>query len=362
MSRGNESQSDGSPSLLRMFGRLVGAVFFLGVLAAGLLYAHYSSKVGAPVLQAGQTQTVVIPKGANWDETTGILRRAGLVEHPLYFELWARRRSLPRRVKAGTYHLEGPLGVEELAERLEEGGAAEEVRITFPEGLTIFHLADRVEERGLASREEFLKAARDDEKLAEAGIEADSFEGYLFPDTYRFRQGAPAWAIVERMHRQWREVWSGILSDHRREYRQLIETWEFDRHDVVTLASIVEAESGDADERRLIARVMLNRIDASMRLQTDPTCVYGPDRYLETPSPTLCKDPRNRYSTYVIDGLPPGPIGNPGRISLQAAVDPADGKKARQYLYFVAKRDGTGEHVFSRTYGEHRRRVRKHLK
>jgi UPF0755 protein len=347
---------------LRVLARIFGAIFFVCVIAAALVYGHYSSALRQPVLEEGDSKTVVIPEGAGWSQTIEVLEREGLVEYPIYFDIWARWTELPRQVKAGTYRLEGPMVPTALGARLKEGGMSRDTELTVREGLTIFHIADKVDREGVVGRQAFLAAARSDELLAEAGIEAESFEGYLFPETYRFAEDATAEDVVRRMHRQWKKEWKEVVAGQAESMAELKNEYGFDRHDLVTLASIVQRETAIDDERRLIARVILNRLDESMRLQMDPTCVYGPDTYDDVPTPEVCKDPSNRYSTYVIDGLTPGPIANPGRSSLEAAVDPADGQDAGEYLYFVARRDGSGEHIFSKTYREHRRKVRKHLK
>lgn len=342
--------------------RLAGAVLFVCAVASAVIYSHYQSALSQRVLESGQSKMVVIPEGATWSETVGILSRAGLVEHPTYFEIWARWSSLPREVKAGSYYFEGPLAVRELGARLRSGAAPRDVRVTIPEGWTMFHIADRFEHRGLANREEFLRTVRSEELLEEFGIDAESFEGYLFPDTYRFQEGASAEQIVRRLHRRWREVWRDVEEANAKSLRRLQESYELTRHQLVTLASIVEAEAPVRAERPKVARVILNRLDRSMRLQMDPTCIYGPDAYEKIPSPSLCKDASNRYSTYVIDGLPPGPIANPSKSSLNAAVDPSDDGKSEDYLFFVARQDGSGRHVFTSTYREHKRAVQKYLK
>lgn len=347
---------------MRVLARVFGAIGFVCVVAAALVYGHYWSALSQPVLEADEKKTVVIPEGTNWSTTIEVLEREGLVEYPIYFDAWARWTELPRRVKAGTYRLEGPMVPTALGARLEEGGMSRDTELTVREGLTIFHIADEVDEQGVVGREAFLAAARSEELLAEAGIEVDSFEGYLFPETYRFAEDATAEDVVRRMHRQWKKVWKEVVAGDAATVAEIKNEYGFDRHDLVTLASIVQRETSIDDERRLVTRVILNRIDESMRLQMDPTCVYGPDSYDEVPTPEVCKDPSNRYSTYVVDGLPPGPIANPGRASLEAAVDPADGNDAEEYLYFVARQDGSGEHIFTKTYREHRRKVREHLK
>ncbi|MEZ4460441.1 MAG: endolytic transglycosylase MltG [bacterium] len=332
------------------------------VLLAGAIVAlDVRNFLESPVLPSGNTVHVVIPQGSNWSAVVEILRSNDVVRKPVYFDLWARRTGLPERVKAGRYTFVGPLALDTLAESLSKGGEADEVTVTIPEGLTIFHIADRLDEAAIVSRSEFLRAAKDTSLLEDHGITAESLEGYLFPDTYRFRLGASAAEIAQRMVARHFEVWNALLAQHP-DAIQKAASRGLSPGDVVTLASLIERESGAKAERAVISRVFLNRIDKKMKLQTDPTCVYGEDTYKAIPHPKYCKDPLNRYSTYVIDGLPPGPIANPGRSSLEAALMPSESPEDFKYLFFVAKRDGTGRHHFTQTFEEHRKAVRKFLK
>jgi len=308
----------------------------------------------------GRTITVVIPRGTSWSGVVRILSEAGVVANPWYFEFWGRRKELPARVKAGAYTFQGPMALDELAMALQKGGSVAEIQVTLPEGFTIFHMADRLAENGLVSRDEFLRAARDATALKAAAITSDSFEGYLFPDTYKFHQATPAPEIVSRMHGRFNEIWAELTTAHA-EATAARKADGLSQHDLVTLASIVERESAVADERPLVARVFHNRLTTGMRLQSDPTCVYGEATYDQVPSPKTCKDPHNPYSTYVVARLPPGPIANPGRGSLEAVLNPSTDEGSDKLLYFVAKRDGTGAHHFSATLEEHKAAVKKYL-
>ncbi len=334
----------------------------IGVIALGGVYFHYSAYVKMPVLREGESRTLVIPSNTSWPQVVDILEEAQLVKRGKYFDYWGKKRGLPQAVRAGTFQLSGPMQLEDLEVVLRRGGMAEEILLSVPEGFTIFHIADRVEQLGLASREDFLRAARDQALLSAAEINADSFEGYLFPDSYRFRQGTSARAIVERMHAQWVAVWADIKSRHADNLEALAQGFGFSEHEVIILASLVERETSVNDERSLVSRVFLNRLTKKMRLQTDPTCVYGEETYREIPHPRYCRDALNRYSTYVIAGLPPGPIANPGRASLEAALAPSNAPEALEYLFFVARRDGTARHHFTRTFGEHNKAVNRYLK
>jgi UPF0755 protein len=337
-------------------------VVAVGMAGAAVVYMDYKQASRAMVVERGETKRVEIPSGTAWPGVVDRLVDAGIIDNRWYFEAWARRRGLPNEAKAGDYELTGPVGWWELADRLEEGGIEKGVKVTIPEGWTIFHIAERLDRLGLVESTDFLEQARSNSLIEELALSGQTVEGFLFPDTYRFDESAGANKIIRRMVGRWREVWRKIAAQHPSELDAIKEAYKFDRHDLVTLASLVEAESPVIEERSIIARVFYNRLDAGMRLQTDPTCVYGEETYLQEPSPASCKDPTNRYSTYVNDGLPPGPIGNPSRTSLEAAVDPSDSEEAGGYLYFVARQDGSGRHVFSNTYRQHRRAVQKHLK
>lgn len=331
------------------------------LLASGVISLDVRAFLERPVVEADQSVVVAIPPGSSWKQVVKILDEHGLLHRPMYFDIWARRHGLPNRVKAGRLTFTGPLDLAAFAAVLEKGGDADEISVTIPEGYSIFHIADRLEAQNIVSRAQFLRAARDREFLAEHKIPGESAEGYLFPDTYRFRLGVTAPEIVQAMVQRHEKVWTDLLANHPGKLEGLAKL-DLTERDIVTLASLIEKESGARSERPKIARVFLNRLAKKMRLQTDPTCVYAEDTYREVPHPKYCKDPLNRYSTYVIDGLPPGPIANPGRSSLEAALMPSQAPQDFEMLYFVARRDGSGTHYFSRTYDEHRKAVNTYLK
>lgn len=349
-------------SWLRRLGLIALAIGLIAALIGGIGALHYRAYLRAPVVADGRVMTVVIPHDTAWPQVVELLADQGVVTNPRYFDVWARSVGLPADVKAGTYIFEGPIMLPDLDTRLREGGAVEDVEMTIPEGYTIFHIADRVDAIGLANRDAFLDAARDGALLAELDVPGESFEGYLFPDTYRFRQGATPTEIIGKMHARFEQVWGELRQQHPEALDALATDHALRMHDVVILASIIERETNYDPERDVIARVFLNRLERDIRLQTDPTCVYGEETYREVPHPRFCKDKLNRYSTYVIDGFPPGPISNPGRASLAAALTPATSEASASYIFFCAKRDGSGAHHFSATYKEHLRAVKKFLK
>lgn len=362
MSKRKKSTRGGAGAVSRLLLRACAIALGVAVLGAVALSLHYRNHLDEPVLDEGESKTVVIPENSNWDEVVGHLQEAGLIEQRPYFEYFARRRHLPARVKAGRYEFEGEMRYADLAEALVRGGRAEHIEITLTEGATIFHMADYLDETGVVEREAFLEAARDSRALALAGLDAESFEGYLFPDTYRVREEVAADEVIELAHARWQAVWLSLQAQHEESLEELVDEHDLDRHDLVTLASLVERETASDEERPIVARVFLNRLEKGMPMQSDPTCVYGEDTYDKTPTPELCKDPLNRYSTYVEDGLPPGPVANPSRASLAAVADPSDDPEAMEYLYFVARRDGTRRHHFSKNFEEHKRAIDRYLR
>jgi UPF0755 protein len=218
--------------------------------------------------------------------------------------------------------------------------------VVVPEGFTLAQIAKRLAAEQLADPEAFLAVARDPATAAEIGVEGSTLEGYLFPETYRIPRGLAPEEIARTLVEQFLEVWREIEPRAREQ--------GFSMREVVTLASIVEKETAAPNERPLIASVFRNRLERGMRLETDPTVIYGIEDFDGNLRRRDLENRDNPYNTYRIPGLPPGPIASPGAEALHAVVEPAES----DYLYFVSRNDGT--HVFSRTYREHARAVDKY--
>jgi UPF0755 protein len=216
-------------------------------------------------------------------------------------------------------------------------------RLVLPEGLRMEEIAARIEAAGLGSAAAFLAVARDPASPAAFGVEGEDLEGYLFPETYALARGVPARDVARMMVEPFHSVWSTLEPSARARGVAMRE--------VVVLASLVEKETGAPEERPLIASVFLNRLARGMRLETDPAVIYGIADFDGNLRRVHLEDAANPYNTYAHGGLPPGPIANPGAAALRAVVEPAQS----DYLYFVAKKDGT--HQVSRTYSEHVRAV-----
>lgn len=325
----------------------IGLVLLLAAGAAVAYGWHRMGSLDAPIAAGGGSAVVEIEPGMSFATIVDRLHAEGLVRDPLVFELYGRHLGVGSRIKAGTYAIDLGQTPRALLEALEAGTLPPEVRLTIPEGFNRWQIADLLAERGLADREAFL-----------ARVAAQDLEGRLFPDTYRFRPEAGVDAAVKALTARFDDVFQAVLAQAPAARRP---NTDEARRQLLILASLVEKEARTARDRRLVARVFHNRLARGMKLQTDPTCVYDARWYREVPHPRYCKDPKSRYSTYVIDGLPPGPIANPGRDALAATLSPADGEDAAKLLYFVARRDGSGEHHFSETYAEHQRAVRRYL-
>ncbi len=289
-----------------------------------------------------------IPAGSGSRAIGDRLVAAGVVPDRYTFETAIHLTGASRRLKAGTYRFDHPMTPVEVVDQIARGDVYV-VRITFPEGLTIREMARLYEQRGLGTAADFAQAAADPSAIRGLDPDAVNLEGYLFPETYSVQPGAPASTLVDAMVARFRQVFDPAL-------RQDAEARDLSVRQVVTLASIVEKETGNPAERSLVAAVYENRLRIGMALQCDPTVIYAleqADRY----TGRLHHDDMSfdsPYNTYRYPGLPPGPIASPGLASIEAALNPAPVK----YLYFVSRNDGT--HVFARTLAEHNRNVRKY--
>jgi len=312
------------------------------LVAAGLLWVH---RALAPVDPEGGDASLLrfnVEAGATMGQVAHALEAEGLIRDARVARWFARFEDLSSKLKVGEYEFSRAQSTREILETLAVGRVQTHA-VVIPEGLRAVEIAARLDEAGLADRNAFLEIVTDPAAAGERGIEATSLEGYLFPDTYRFARGLPATAVVDAMVDEFKSVY--------RELEPLVERQELSMHELVTLASIVEKETGAPEERPLIAAVFLNRLKRRMRLETDPTVIYGVEDFDGNLRKVHLLDESNPYNTYKIPGLPPGPIASPGRDALEAVLEPADSP----YLFFVSRNDGT--HVFSKSYAEHERAV-----
>lgn len=316
-------------------------VVALGILALVGLEAGLAMRPTAPLLEGART--VEIPASQGVLAVARLLADQGVIRSRAAFVTLAVLRGTARSLKAGEYEV--PRGASLLAVlQLVESGRVKPHLLVVPEGSTVREIARQIEAEGLAPADDVLRVASSPLFLRSLGIEAPALEGYLFPDTYHVTKGMRVEEILGRMVQRFRErVGTPEVVAEARERALTL-------HEVVTLASIVEKEAVLASERPLIARVFLNRLERGMPLQADPTVAYAVGKSGQAPTrDDLQVD--HPFNTYRYRGLPPGPIGSPGRAAVDAVLRPADAP----YLYFVAIDDRA--HHFSTTLEEHNQAV-----
>jgi UPF0755 protein len=332
-------------SLRIILGSLLVVTVALGVAAYQTI--RWAEGPAIPTETHPPSKVVVIPDGSTFQQVAALLEREGLIKNRFSFILFGKSQSADRKVRAGEYELNPGMTPAEILAMLLNGHVLLHP-LTIPEGLTIVQIAEVVSQQGLADRVEFLRLAKDREFIASLGIKAETLEGYLYPDTYKFPRGVKAREVLAAMVEQLREVVSPDLLARMQERKMTM-------HEVLTLASVIEKETGSGSERPEISAVFHNRLKKRIPLQSDPTVIYGLPAFdgnihkkdLSSPSP---------YNTYRVQGLPPGPIANPGIQAIRATLYPSDSRS----LYFVSKNDGT--HQFSATLIEHNKAVEKYQK
>jgi UPF0755 protein len=306
-----------------------------------------------------------------------------VIERPTWFRLFAMWRGQTADVRPGKYLMKDDLTPRAVLAIIVAGVKEVTVRVTLPEGEHMLELFARLEAARVATAADLEALARDREFLSKFAIVGESADGYLFPDTYQFRVGEKAQVVLQRLITRHQEVWNQGMQRHSREASKLKDRLGWSDRDLLTLASIVEKEAIEPAERPRIAQVFINRLTSPSfkprRLETDPTIRYGCLVPREKSSPCrawieLCTkagkppgcerlrraqldDADNAYNTYQHEGLPPGPISNPGRRSIEAALAP-DGS---DYFYFVATSKTSRSHAFARTLTEHKRNVERYV-
>jgi UPF0755 protein len=293
----------------------------------------------------GAEQFVDIPQGSGPSSIGRRLADAGVIRDTLGFRFEIVRSGLGRRLQAGEYRFDRPMTIAEVVEKIARGDVYL-VPLTFREGLTIREMAALFESKGLGPAAEFSTMASDPQLIRDLDPSAKDLEGYLFPDTYATSRHTTAAQLVPRMV-------AGFEKALTPELRTAAESQGLSVRKLVTLASIVEKETGNPEERPLVAAVYSNRLKSGMALQCDPTVIYALQLAKQYNGNLTHENMQidSPYNTYRYPGLPPGPIANPGRASLEAAAHPAN----VPYLYFVSK--GDGSHVFATSLEEHNRNV-----
>jgi len=325
--------------------------------AGGYAFMQYNKvkAVGASAKDPADTKTVnvVIPKGSGPKKVSSLLHKAGVIADTEAFYRYVRFiAKASAKLKAGEYELSPSMTADQLIAELQKG-RKKELKFTIPEGLRKEEIAAIIGKSGITSEKAVLSAMRDKSLVTTFGVPKKGaggqdgvpggIEGYLYPDTYQFAKGTDAKVILQKMRSRLDDVVDDKMKARMKELG-----WNL--HKTLTLAAIVEKETGQGFERPMISRVFHNRMKKGMKMQTDPTVIYGIKNY---DGNIRKKDllTHHAYNTYTIKGLPPGPIASAGKAAIHAALWPAEGK----YLYFVSKNDGT--HIFSSTLAEHERNV-----
>lgn len=312
-----------------------------------LLLMWYFVCLFVPPGSGSVVHDVSFPPGSGIRKLATELKSGGVIRSSWHFILVTRLRGNAHRLKAGDYRFNDAMTPSVILKKLVTGDV-DYRKFSLPEGYSILQAAELLEQKGYFTRSGFLAKCRDAALLARLGLSGSSVEGYLYPATYNLSRSGNEEQLISQMVAQFEKRYAELAAGGGG-------VGGLSRHAVVTLASLIEKEAVSAEEKPLIASVFHNRLRIGMPLQSDPTAVYGVRAFagkvtradIERPSP---------YNTYLIKGLPPGPIGNPGADALQAALHPA----ATPYLYFVARQDGT--HQFSRSLEEHNRAVHRYLK
>lgn len=315
--------------------------------ALGILTFIYVRSILVSAVDPTDEKIVIfeVPPETSFKQVAQSLYEKDLINSKWGLTALARFDGSDKKIVAGEFELTKSMSVLDILKRLASGDVIKR-KIVFKEGASIRELGKLLEDAGLLTKNEFDPSLYDRSLLTEAGLTSDSFEGYLFPNTYTFSRPVTARKIIWTMMEEGDNRWKPDFTDR-------ADQLSLSRHEVLTLASIIEKESGNFDEQPLISSVFHNRLKENMRLQSDPTVIYGiPDfngnltrEDLDLPTP---------YNTYTRHGLPPGPICNPGETAIKAALYPAP----TQYLYFVA--DGKGTHAFAATLVDHNRNVQKY--
>ncbi|HWQ76040.1 MAG TPA: endolytic transglycosylase MltG [Syntrophomonas sp.] len=324
---------------------LLGIVFFALLVLGGIMISQHQYK---PVDADDKTTIAVsIPAGSGAVQVAGLLKAKDLIRSEKAFLKYCRQEQLDGALKAGSFSLSRSMSTPEICRQLVDGKNANNY-VTIPEGYTLKTIGQLMLEKRHISEEAWQKALQDDYDydFLPAPGSPNRLEGYLYPDTYEFAEQADAHDIIDQMLSNFAFHWD-------QEFAQLAKKQNLNQHDVVIIASLVEGEAQQADERRRIAGVIYNRLAIDMPLQIDATVLYSLGTHKNTVDYNDLKVD-SPYNTYLHRGLPAGPIGSPGSAAIKAAMQP----EKNDYYYYVSR--GDGSHQFSRTYSEHLAAIKKY--
>lgn len=315
------------------------SIALIAIVLVPVFTAIYVGKVFYTPYQGKEVHFTVTP-GQGFSSINYKLRSKKIISNARLFHYYTKYTNRMTKLKAGTYLIPNGVNMGKVLEILTEGVPIL-TKVTIPEGKNMYEVGKLLEKKGITSYKEFINECTNQANVAAIGAEAPSLEGYLFPETYKFAPKTPAKEVVQTMLRQFRKK-TKMLD---------LEQSFLNPHEVIILASIVEKETGAKWERPTIAGVYLNRLKKKMRLQADPTTIYGIWKDYKGNLRRKHLLQKTAYNTYKMSGLPLGPIANPSLAAIKAVLDP----KSHKFIYFVSKNDGT--HVFTPTYKMHLKAV-----
>ena len=349
---------------------VLGSLLIVALVAVWLI-TRALAYPGAAHAGVGKDVDVEIKSGMSFPAIAAMLADKGVIAKPTWFRMYAMWEGATTNVKTGKYVLKDTLAPEQVLAVLVAGVKEITTKVTLPEGKNMLEYFALLEAAKVAKAADLEALARDKEFLGRHGITGDTVEGYLFPDTYDFRVNEKPAAVLQRLITHHQEVWNELIAKHPREAAKIKDKLGWSDRDVLTMASIVEKEAVDPAERPRIAQVFINRLTSPTftpkKLETDPTIRYG--CMVPVQKSPACQqwnkadrlhraqldDKANPYNTYQHDGLPPGPIANPGKGSIEAVLAP-DGS---EFYFFVAK--DARNHAFAKSFEDHKRNVDKYM-
>ncbi|MCO5251140.1 MAG: endolytic transglycosylase MltG [Candidatus Kapabacteria bacterium] len=320
----------------------ISIVFLFFILLVALAIFYFYASVLKQSVEFPKDEIIEIPTGASTSAIISVFNRYDALEPSSLFKFYFRlvARNEKKFIKAGYYKFDSSMTNQSLIDAIMSGTHQHSLKITFPEGLTYVEIAEIIEKRTKIPQKRFIALCESDSLLESRGIVAKNVEGYLLPNTYDFPPSANERMIIDRLLNEFEKLWDKQIESKKANVN-------LTKHEIITLASIIEAETPIDAEKAKVSGLYHNRLKKNMRLQADPTVQYG----LGQKKRLLYSDleHNSKYNTYKHAGLPPGPINNPGAKAILAAVEP----ETHKYIYMVATPDDTGWHNFSDTYSEH---------
>ncbi len=334
--------------MLKLFSKGLAVLFAISSIILVIVF-YFSLQISSQMrseISLAEPQTIVFSRGSSIRTLANQLIEKGVLEHKNYLIIWGKVKHKSTRLQAGEYLLISGMTLENLLEHMVAGKVVQH-RITFIEGFTFRQILEIIQQNPLITQD--LKNLTDEEIMKKLGFEGEHPEGRFYPDTYHFSRGTSDVEILKRAYAAMTEILE-------QEWSQRQENLPFkSSYEALIMASIVEKESAVAEERPIIAGVFVNRLRKNMRLQTDPTVIYGIENFDgNIRFRDLRKD--TPYNTYTRHGLPPTPIALPGKGSIHATMHPAE----TEYLFFVSFSDGSGRHQFSTNLKDHNKAVNKY--